>query len=110
MGASKHTSPSLPARHRQQDAIVLNTHDFGSLYTAFDPAEAKRIMDRLELVFTPKRGSWLNIAESELSVLTRQCLLVRFDLQVRCGLVQKSVFPRVSTWAQVAANPVAPPS
>lgn len=52
----------------------LNTHDFGSLYTAFDAAEAKRIMDRLELVFTPKHGSWLNIAESELSVLTRQSL------------------------------------
>ena len=52
----------------------LNTHDFGSLYTAFSPAEAKRIMDRLELVFTPKHGSWLNIAETELSVLTRQSL------------------------------------
>ena len=52
----------------------LNTHDFGSLYTAFEPAEAKRIMDRLDLVFTPKHGSWLNIAESELSVLTRQSL------------------------------------
>lgn len=52
----------------------LNTHDFGSLYTAFDPLEAKRLRDRLELVFTPKHGSWLNIAESELSVLTRQSL------------------------------------
>lgn len=52
----------------------LNTHDFGSLYTAFVATEAKRIMDRLELVFTPKHGSWLNVAESELSVLTRQSL------------------------------------
>jgi hypothetical protein len=52
----------------------LNTHDPGSLHEAFAPAEAKRIMDRLDLVFTPKHGSWLNIAECELSVLTRQSL------------------------------------
>ena len=52
----------------------LNTHDIGSLYTAFPPEEAKRVMDRLNLLFTPKHGSWLNIAESELSVLTRQAL------------------------------------
>lgn len=59
----------------------LNTHDFGSLYTAFEPAEAKRIMDRLDLVFTPKHGSWLNIAESELSVLTRQSLNDRLETE-----------------------------
>ena len=52
----------------------LNTHDPGSLYEAFAPAEAKRVMDRLDLVFTPKHGSWLNVAECELSVLTRQSL------------------------------------
>jgi len=52
----------------------LNTHDFGSLHAAFDAAEAKRVMDRLELVFTPKHGSWLNVAEPELGVLTRQSL------------------------------------
>ena len=52
----------------------LNTHDPGSLYEAFAPAEAKRIMDRLDLVFTPKHGSRLNIAECELGVLTRQSL------------------------------------
>ena len=52
----------------------LNTHDVGSLYQAFDAVEAKRIMDRVELIFTPKHGSWLNIAECELSVLTRQAL------------------------------------
>lgn len=57
----------------------LNTHDAGSLYQAFDPVEAKRIMDRLEIVFTPKHGSWLNIAESELSVLTRQALGDRLE-------------------------------
>lgn len=52
----------------------LNTHAIGSLYRAFDPAEALRIANRIELIHTPKHGSWLNIAECELSVLTRQCL------------------------------------
>ena len=52
----------------------LNTHKFGSLYEAFEPSEARRIAKRLELHYTPKRGSWLNIAEIELSVFSRQCL------------------------------------
>lgn len=52
----------------------LNTHVPSSLYKAFEPAEAKRILDRLEFHYTPKHGSWLNMAEIELSVLTRQCL------------------------------------
>jgi DDE superfamily endonuclease len=52
----------------------LNTHTPGSLYEAFPPAEAKRLADRLEIHYTPKHGSWLNIAELELSVLARQCL------------------------------------
>jgi hypothetical protein len=52
----------------------LNTHDFASLYHAFDPETAARLRQRLRLVFTPKNGSWLNMAEMELSVLSRQCL------------------------------------
>jgi len=52
----------------------LNTHSLASLYEAFDPAEARRLIDRLELVYTPKHGSWLNMAEIELSVLSRQCM------------------------------------
>jgi hypothetical protein len=52
----------------------LNTHTPASLYAAFPPAEAKRIWDRLEFHYTPKHGSWLNMAEIELSVLSRQCL------------------------------------
>lgn len=52
----------------------LNTHNGSSLYEAFEPAEAKRILDRLEIHYTPKHGSWLNIAEIELSHLSRQCL------------------------------------
>jgi hypothetical protein len=52
----------------------LNTHDPASLYQAFEPAEARRIWDRLDVHHTPKHGSWLNIAEIEFSVLSRQCL------------------------------------
>jgi hypothetical protein len=52
----------------------LNTHSPASLYDAFAPAEAKRLADKLEIPDTPKHGSWLNMAEIELSVLQRQCL------------------------------------
>jgi hypothetical protein len=52
----------------------LNTHTPASLYEAFAPTEAKRLADRLELHYTPKHGSWLNMAEIELSVLAEQCL------------------------------------
>lgn len=55
----------------------LNTHTIGSLYEAFEPAEARRLRDRLEIHYTPKHGSWLNVAEIELSLLTRQCLQQR---------------------------------
>jgi hypothetical protein len=59
----------------------LNTHNLASLYESFDPEEAMRIARKLEMVHTPKHGSWLNIAESELSVLTRQCLDRRIPTQ-----------------------------
>jgi hypothetical protein len=52
----------------------LNTHTKALLYEAFDPPEAKRIADKLEIHYTPKHGSWLNMAEIELSHLSRQCL------------------------------------
>ena len=52
----------------------LNTHSPASLYEAFPPAEAKRLADKLEIHYTPKHGSWLNMAELELGVLQRQCL------------------------------------
>ncbi len=51
-----------------------NTHDGASLYEAFAPAEARRLVERLELHYTPKHGSWLNIAEIELSTMSGQCL------------------------------------
>jgi hypothetical protein len=52
----------------------LNTHKIASLYEAFEPAKARQLAERLEIHYTPKHGSWLNIAENELSSLTRQCL------------------------------------
>ena len=57
----------------------LNTHVPGSLYEMFPPDKAKAIMDRFEFVYTPKHGSWLNMAEIELNVLSGQCLKRRID-------------------------------
>jgi len=66
-------------QYPQAEKIVLvmdnlNTHKPASLYEAFEPAEARRLLERLELHYTPKHGSWLNMAETELSVLATQCL------------------------------------
>ena len=52
----------------------LNTHVHAALYQAFQPAEARRLVERFEWHYTPKHGSWLNMAESELAVLSGQCL------------------------------------
>jgi hypothetical protein len=52
----------------------LNTHKLSSLYTAFEPEEARRIAQRLEIHYTPKHGSWLDMAEIEIGVMSRQCL------------------------------------
>jgi hypothetical protein len=57
----------------------LNTHSPASLYEAFEPAEAKRLADRFEIHYTPKHGSWLDMAEIELGILGRQCLSRRID-------------------------------
>jgi DDE superfamily endonuclease len=70
--------------YREADKIVLvmdnlNTHKLASLYEAFPPVEARRLLERLEIHYTPKHGSWLNMAETELSVLARQCLNRRID-------------------------------
>jgi hypothetical protein len=70
--------------HAQKIRIVqdnLNTHIGASLYKAFEPSQARRILDKLEFHYTPKHGSWLNMAEIELSVLTRQCLDRRLPQQ-----------------------------
>jgi hypothetical protein len=70
--------------HPDAEKIVLvvdnlNTHKVASLYEAFEPGRARRIAERLEIHHTPKHGSWLNMAEIELSVLTRQCLDRRIE-------------------------------
>ena len=70
----------------------LNTHSPASLYAAFPPTEAKRIADRLEIHHTPKHGSWLNMAELELSALQRQCLRQRLGDQA-------AMEREVTTWA-----------
>jgi len=57
----------------------LNTHCLASLYEAFAPSEARKLASRLEIHYTPKHGSWLNIAEIELSALSSQCLNRRID-------------------------------
>jgi hypothetical protein len=57
----------------------LNTHDGASLYEAFPPAEARRILDKIEWHYTPKHGSWVNMAETEISVMNSQCLDRRLD-------------------------------
>ncbi len=60
----------------------LNTHHKCSLYETFEPAEAKRVADRFEIHYTPKHGSWLNMAEIELSHLSRQCLDQRLSEKI----------------------------
>lgn len=69
----------IDVHYPQAEKIVLvmdnlNTHSLGSLYEAFAPAEAWRLAQKLEIHYTPKHGSWLNMAESEMSILARQCL------------------------------------
>lgn len=69
----------LDVEYPQAEEVILicdnlNTHKIASLYEAFPHQEAKRLRDRLEIHYTPKHGSWLNVAETELSLLTRQCL------------------------------------
>lgn len=60
----------------------LNTHKPASLYEAFAPQEARRLLDKIEFVYTPRHGSWLNMAEIELSVLSKQCLNQRIPDRV----------------------------
>lgn len=68
--------------HAEKVVLVmdnLNTHSPGSFYEAFDPQVARELTERLEIHYTPKHGSWLNIAECEFSILQRQCLDRRID-------------------------------
>jgi len=88
----------LEGRYAQAEKVIvicdqLNTHTIGSLYKAFPPAKARRLAQRIEIHHTPTHGSWLNIAECELSVLTRHCLRHRTPSQA--ALVRK-----VTPWAR----------
>jgi hypothetical protein len=79
----------------------LNTHTPASLYDAFEPAEAWRLLQRLEFHYTPKHGSWLNMAEIEFSILGRQCLARR--IPTAAELVRE-----VAAWEQVRNNRTTP--
>lgn len=79
-----HFIDELSEEYSHVDKIVLvmdnlNTHHASSLYEAFSPEKAKALWDRFEFVYTPKHGSWLNMAEIELNVLMNQCLNQRID-------------------------------
>ena len=74
----------IAERYRDATTITLvmdnlNTHRPGALYEAYPPDEAKALWDRFEFVYTPRHGSWLNVAEVELNVMIRQCLNRRID-------------------------------
>jgi DDE superfamily endonuclease len=109
-----HCIQDLVNRHypeAEQIVVVLdnlNTHSPASLYEAFDPAEARRLTDKLEWHYTPKHGSWLDMAEIELSVLSRQCLAQRIPdrktlerevaaWETRCNAAQRTVDWRFTT-------------
>ena len=79
-----HFLADIAARYPDAKKITLvmdnlNTHRPGALYEAFPPAQAKALWERFEFLFTPKHGSWLNVAEVELNVMIRQCLNRRID-------------------------------
>jgi DDE superfamily endonuclease len=76
---AKEIEQLLRTRYASADKVILvcdnlNTHTKGAFYEAFDPDKARALLRRLEFCYTPKHGSWLNIAENELSSMTRQCL------------------------------------
>jgi len=75
----------------------LNTHVGGSLYKAFPPEEARRLLQKLEIHYTPKHGSWLNMAEIELSILGRQCLSRRIP-------DQSTMRKEIQVWEQERNN------
>jgi len=86
----------VDVHYPEADQIVLvmdnlNTHSIGSLYEAFEPAEAKRLADKLEIHHTPKHGSWLNMAEIEIGVLSRQALSDYVG-------TKEEMMARVTTW------------
>jgi len=105
----------LECRYPDAKKIVLvldnlNTHGFASLYATYSPEEALRLSNRLEIHYTPKHGSWLNIAEIELSALSGQCLDRRFEgidelaTEVAAWEVQRNVRNRPINWRFTTAD------
>ena len=89
----------LRTRFRKAEKVILvcdnlNTHTMGAFYEAFAPAEARELVRRLDFRYTPKHGSWLNVAENELSSLYRQCLRDR-----RFGTVEE-LREETMAWSQ----------
>jgi len=88
----------------------LNTHSIGSLYEAFPPTKARALARRLEIHYTPKHGSWLNIAEIELSALSRQCLdrrienIERLHRECRCWNVERNELQKGIDWQFTTAD------
>lgn len=88
----------------------LNTHVGGSLYKAFSPSEAQRIHSKLEIHYTPKHGSWLNMAEIELSILSRQCIDRRIPDQatlkkeVQAWQTKRNLNPTKMDWQFTTEN------
>lgn len=90
----------LRTRYAQAKKVILvcdnlNTHTRGAFYEAFDPAAARELVKRIEFRYTPKHGSWLNIAECELSAMTRQCLAHR-----RFGTIE-NLQRETAAWANI---------
>ena len=88
----------------------LNTHDPASLYETFAPEEARRLRERFEFHYTPKHGSWLNMAECELSVLSRQCLARRIpdmnslEREIRAWNTRRDTTAKVYQWQFTTAD------
>jgi len=99
--------------HAERITLVmdnLNTHVGASLYKAFEPQEARRLLDKLEIHYTPKHGSWLNMAELELSVLSRQCLDRRIpdqatlEREVKAWEARRNASPAPVNWRFTTAD------
>lgn len=101
--------------HPRAERIVLvqdnlNTHCFASLYETFKPEEARRLASRFEVHYTPKHGSWLNMAEIEISVLSRGCLDRRipsmqvFSKEIDAYITKKNQNPSPTRWRFTCAD------
>jgi hypothetical protein len=88
----------------------LNTHKIASLYEAFEPIQARRLAERLDIHYTPRHGSWLNVAEIELSVFTKQCLdrripdMVRLQEEAQVWYCQRNAKQKTVDWQFTTEN------